>query len=146
MKEINTQLAAERAAKLFNSGWNCAESVFMAVYEQAGDGEAPVNLLTPLGGGLGCGKTCGALTGAIVSLGLGYGRNQPDATAKQRAYAKARDIGRSFRESFHSTDCWELTDFEENEKKKKLICTPMVCKAAELASEMLNSRAREADE
>jgi len=30
---INIDNIADRAVKLFNSGWNCAESVFLAVSE-----------------------------------------------------------------------------------------------------------------
>lgn len=137
VRKINTNRVAERAGELFNSGWNCAESVFLAIHDQISNGEPPVNLLTALGGGLGSRKTCGALTGAAVALGLGYGRKIPDKAAKRLAYAKANKLYRAFRESFHSTDCWELTDCEENEEQRKRICTPVVKRAAELTATLL---------
>ena len=74
MRTIDPIKAVKRADELFHSGWNCAESVFVAIHEQAGEGEAPVQLLTALGGGMGCKRTCGALSGATVALGIAYGR------------------------------------------------------------------------
>jgi C_GCAxxG_C_C family probable redox protein len=128
----------ERAAELFESGWNCAESVFLAVCEALGVGEPPVEFLTALGGGFGSRKTCGSLTGAIVALGLRYGRKQIDPAAKKLAYVKANELYRSFRQDFHSTECWELTNCEVNENERKRICAPLVRRAAELASQALH--------
>ena len=70
MTAIDPMSAVKRADELFHSGWNCAESVFVAIREQAGEGQAPVQLLTALGGGMGCKRTCGALSGATVALGI----------------------------------------------------------------------------
>ena len=51
---IDIDNIADRAVKLFNSGWNCAESVFLAVSEDiAQKNKFNVNLLTTLGGGIG---------------------------------------------------------------------------------------------
>ena len=97
MKRINPKQAAGKADKLYHSGWNCAESVFLAIHDQIGEGEAPVQLLTPLGGGMGCKRTCGALSGAIVALGLTYGRTSPEDGAKKAAYAQANELCKAFR-------------------------------------------------
>ena len=132
MKTIDTQLAAQRADDFFHSGWNCAESVFLAIHEQAGEGQAPVRLLTPLGGGMGSKRTCGALGGAMVSLGLVCGRTTPDEAAKKAAYAQASALCKSFRERFHSIDCWELTSPYDNEPDRKRACTGFVRTAVEL--------------
>jgi Bacterial regulatory protein, Fis family len=48
MRAIDPMSAVKRAEELFHSGWNCAESVFVAIHEQAGEGQAPVQLLTAL--------------------------------------------------------------------------------------------------
>ena len=82
MRAIDPINVANRADELFHSGWNCAESVFVAIHEQAGDGEAPVQLLTALGGGMGCKRTCGALSGATVALGIAYGRTRAVTASK----------------------------------------------------------------
>jgi len=126
-----------RARELFESGWNCAEAVFLAIHEHFCDCEPPVNLLTSLGGGLGSKKTCGALTGAVVALGLRYGRTAPDRAAKELAYAKAQQLLKAFRESFHATDCWELTSTAENENERKRLCAGLVRTAAESAARLL---------
>jgi C_GCAxxG_C_C family probable redox protein len=130
-------MAVERGAELFHLGWNCAESVFMAIYEQAGDGEVPVYLVTPLGGGMGCKRTCGALSGATVSLGLAYGRTSPDEGAKKLAMAKSRELCHAFRERHHSIDCWELTSACENDEAGKCECAELVRTAVELACELM---------
>ena len=140
MRTIDHVSAVKRADELSHSGWNCAESVFMAIHEQAGEGETPVQLLTALGGGMGCKRTCGALSGAIVSLGLAYGRTSPDEGAKKVASAKAREICKGFRERFHSIDCWELTSGYENEQDKKRACTELIRTAVELVCDLMAER------
>lgn len=143
MSTINPHKATMRAEELFMSGWNCAESVFTAIYEQIHDDDVPVYMVTALGGGMGSWKTCGALIGAIVALGLGYGRTQPDSAAKKLAYAKAHELITKFRELFHSTECWELTNCELSESERKANCNQFVLKATELAAELLNQMQKE---
>lgn len=140
MRAIDSGRAAEKADSLFHSGWNCAESVFVAIHEQAGEGEAPVRLMTALGGGMGCKRTCGALSGAVVSLGLAYGRTIPDEAAKKLAMSKARELCKGFREKHHSIDCWELTSGYENEDDRKRGCTALVRTAAELVCQLMAER------
>ena len=137
MKTIDNRKAAEKADELFHSGWNCAESVFLAIHEQIGEGQAPVQLLTPLGGGMGSKRTCGALSGAMVALGLVYGRTSPDDAAKKVAMAKAKRLCTAFRERFHSIDCWELTSGCENEQDRKRACAVLVRTAAELVCALI---------
>ena len=134
MTMIDNHKAAEKADELYHAGWNCAESVFLAIHEQIGEGEAPVQLLTPLGGGMGCKRTCGALSGAVIALGLAYGRTSPDEAAKRIASTKANELCGAFRERFHSIDCWELTSGYDNEQDRKRGCTMLVRTAAELAA------------
>jgi C_GCAxxG_C_C family probable redox protein len=137
MRAIDPTSAVKRAEELYHSGWNCAESVFVAIHDQAGEGDAPVQLLTALGGGMGCKRTCGALTGATVALGLAYGRTSPDEGAKKLASAKARELCTGFRERFHSIDCWELTSGYENEQDRKRGCAALVTTAVELVCELM---------
>jgi C_GCAxxG_C_C family probable redox protein len=136
MRAIDPVSAVKKADELFHSGWNCAESVFAAIHSQVGEGEAPVQLLTALGGGMGCKRTCGALSGAAVALGLVYGRTSPDEGAKKIASAKARDLCKAFREKHHSMDCWELTSGYEDADRKRH-CTELVGTAVELVCELI---------
>ena len=55
---------------------NCAQSSFLALSEQFGLGnDDMVKALTPIPGIAERGETCGAVTGALLALGLVYGRN-----------------------------------------------------------------------
>ena len=70
----------QRAVDNFKSGLNCAESVFTAIQAEL-DTDLPPEVMCMVtgfgsGGGL-YGGTCGSLNGAIVALGLVYGRRQP---------------------------------------------------------------------
>jgi len=137
---IESTSAVHRAGELFHSGWNCAESVFLAIHEQAGEGPAPVHLLTAFGGGMGCKRVCGALTGATAALGLAYGRTTPDEGAKKIAMAKARDLCKAFREKHHSMDCWELTSGFDNDEDRRRNCTALVRTATEVACALMAER------
>ena len=132
--------AGESAAELFNSGWNCAEAVFLAIHEQMNGHEPPVNLVTPLGRGLGSKRTCGAVTGAAVALGLGYGRKKTDRGTKEVAYDKVRQLLDAFQATFHSLDCEELIRSAENESGRKRRCPRLVQAAAESAARLLQEK------
>jgi len=136
--EHRAQRAAEEADRLFHSGWNCAESVFQAVHKEFSQQEPPVELLTTMGGGMGCRKACGAVSGAVLSLGLVFGRKHPDEAAKKIAGSKAHDLCKAFREEFHSLDCWELIADFEDEQARKRGCTRFVRRAAGLACELMS--------
>ncbi|MBI5086039.1 MAG: C-GCAxxG-C-C family protein [Acidobacteria bacterium] len=81
MTTMNAEIAADRADQLFNTGWNCAESVFVALHQQAGVDQPPVHLMTPLGGGMGCKRTCGALRPRRANSASGFSRGSIRWTA-----------------------------------------------------------------
>ena len=62
--------------KLFDSGFNCAQSVVSVFAEEHGtDPELMLRIASPFGGGYGgSGNTCGALTAAFMVIGARYGR------------------------------------------------------------------------
>ena len=133
---INIDSIADRAVKLFNSGWNCSESVFLAVSENIVQKDNfNVNLLTALGGGIGhSGLTCGALTGAVVVIGIKYGRKEIDAQAKQKAYIISKNIVTKFRGRFQTVNCSELLKKVKDKDHKKRLCSEYVRQAAKLAA------------
>jgi C_GCAxxG_C_C family probable redox protein len=63
------------------------------------------------GGGIGRkGSVCGALTGGVLALGLAMGRMDPkDAAARDRIYAKARELYERFEREFGTVLCYNLT-------------------------------------
>jgi len=103
----------------------------------------PPEYATCFGGGIGgCGSTCGALSGAVLVLGAFFGRTRPHPRDKRQAYSAAAEVFRSFRESFHSTQCWELTADEGSRSRRTEICPPYVRRAAQLVMEVLASTPR----
>ena len=81
----------QRAVDNFKSGLNCAESVFTAILAEL-DTDLPPEVMCMVtgfgsGGGL-YGGTCGSLNGAIVALGLVYGRRQPPSGTPEEKKAQ----------------------------------------------------------
>lgn len=103
-------VAAEAAARHFDGGHNCAESVLRVFAEDRGR-EDLIRLATGFGGGMGRdGDQCGALSGAVLAIGLLMGRDDPeDREAKERCYDAVREVRRRFREACGRTDCRDLT-------------------------------------
>jgi C_GCAxxG_C_C family probable redox protein len=64
----------ERAAELFASGYNCAQSVLGPFCEDDGlDLKTALKLSNGFGGGVRCGEICGAASGAVMAIGLKCG-------------------------------------------------------------------------
>lgn len=83
-------------------------------------------IATGFGGGMARhGETCGALTGAIMALGLKYGREEAaDLQAKMDTYDKVEALLQAFKDQFGSAVCFDLVgcDFrteEGNERFKR---------------------------
>jgi C_GCAxxG_C_C family probable redox protein len=94
---------------LFNSGFNCAESVLTSAKERLGVRSSMVpRVATGFGAGVGRkGSLCGALTGAVMAIGLAYGR-QKQSQDREKAYALARRTFDRFKARFGSPYCMEL--------------------------------------
>lgn len=101
----------EQAASIFSQGFNCAQAVFSAYAPLQGLEEATA---LRIAGGLGAGmgrlqEVCGAVTGAILLIGLKYGKVQPDDNAaRERTYQKVRELVDQFRRIHGSINCREL--------------------------------------
>lgn len=105
--------AAERAVELFLSGWNCSESVLMAVAEQLGfEGEWIPRVATAFGGGIArTGQVCGAISGALIALGWARGRDSSEQ-APDEVHACGRRFLDGFLQRFPSTSCRMLIDID----------------------------------
>lgn len=143
--------AKELALAEFAKGFNCAESVLLGIVE-ALEMDVPVvpRIATGFGAGAAAnGEICGALTGAIMALGLLYGRDEPDQEKKNALYEKVNIIVDSFKEEFGAVRCIELTEVDMRTPKgmqlaaeRKLhidFCPKFVAFAAELAAKKINS-------
>jgi C_GCAxxG_C_C family probable redox protein len=142
----------ERAVHRFSEGFNCSQSIVSAYAEQFGlDEETAMKIAAGFGGGMGrLGRTCGAVTGALMVLGLRYGRNSPDQAAKERVYAQIQEFTERFNARNSSLTCKGLLGIDistpeghELARKKQLFttaCPRFVRDAAEVLEEMLKNQ------
>ena len=88
----------------FYNGYNCAQSVLSVFAEELGiSKDTCLKLASPFGSGIAyMQETCGAVSGALMAIGLKYGRGK-DGTKedKERAY----DMSCHFIEEFKKTTC-----------------------------------------
>ena len=141
---------SEIAAEVFSKGFNCAQAVLSSHCE--GLGLDPV-LAKKVAGAFGAGmanngETCGAVTGALMLIGLKYGKyREDDTTAKADTIRISNAYMEKFKEQFGSVKCRDLinVDFKnEAEAAKaresgvfKTICPKFIKKSVELVGEFL---------
>lgn len=111
-----------QAIEEFDRGFSCAEAVFLAGSRGLGIEDPLIpKVATGFGGGLSRTKSlCGAVSGAVLVLGLKYGRAvlEDDRSA---ILDKVKELVADFRQEFKSDNCFELTglDFDSPEGQKE---------------------------
>ena len=100
----------KRAVSLYNSGFNCAQSVLAVFCEDYNINiDTALKLSSGLGGGFRCGEICGAVSGAVLTIGLKYGQNDADdEVSKAECNNKTVEFINLFREKHGSIACREL--------------------------------------
>lgn len=90
-------------------GFLCSESVIKASAEYMGASWDRIPAIaTGLGGGIGItGDICGALTGAVLALGLAYGRSTPDQDPFPCAI-HVQELVEQFQKRFGSVNCPDI--------------------------------------
>ncbi len=81
----NAMLDAERAVSCLKEGLNCSQAI-VSTYSVRHDlkRELAIKISTAFGGGINLmGKTCGAVTGALMVIGLKYGRTKTPLMASE---------------------------------------------------------------
>lgn len=121
----------ERATELFESGYNCAQAVFVPTAEKMGiDFDTAMQIASSLGGGLACGdETCGAVLGMCMAYGLKAGVSTCDAGIKAAHGAKTRALIAAFREKHKDLSCKALKVPED-----RAVCVALVQEAVELVA------------
>lgn len=112
MADVTSTELTDRAVKLFNSGYNCAQATLCAFAGRIPVGEAMLRrVASDFGGGMsGTRETCGAVTGMLMALGLLKGYDDvSDAALKQKLYAEGRELMDSFKTEFGTLNCAELS-------------------------------------
>jgi len=108
---INIEERAEQAVMYFKSGYNCAQSVYMAYADLFGmSQEMAARIASPMGAGMGrMREVCGTVSGAALVTGLAIPCDNPsDIAAKTRCYALVQKIAERFRQENGSIICREL--------------------------------------
>lgn len=101
----------DQVQALFESGYNCAQSVFVAYCDLFGiSREMGLKLSCSLGGGYArMREMCGAVSGMALICGLACGNADPsDQAAKTENYTKTREMIERFRQENGSYLCREL--------------------------------------
>ena len=103
----------KKAVNYHKRKFNCAQSVFTVFGQDFGISEDDcLKLSCAFGGGMGRKQNvCGAVTGALMALGLKYGKgiNDPEEN-KMLTYSKTSEFFRQFSKLNGSIVCRELLD------------------------------------
>lgn len=150
--------AMERRAKgLLLRSQNCAQAVFATLCEGHDlDGGPILRALTPFPGLALRGETCGAVTGALLALGLVYGRDElTDWKGYLRSLPPARRFCSQFAAENGGTACRAILEaklgrgYDLADKAQALqyaasggpaACSQVVASAVRLASQLIERR------
>jgi C_GCAxxG_C_C family probable redox protein len=150
MTSTKKESAADQAAAMFHQGYNCAESVLLAATSGL-NAESPLlpRLASGFGGGVSrCQLLCGALSGAVMAIGLKFGRDTA-ADPRDPAYTRVRGLLAGFQDRFGALDCRTLTGYdfadpvqaaENGERVHNEVCTAYVRFAAAEAEKLLTGK------
>jgi C_GCAxxG_C_C family probable redox protein len=117
----------DKSIEYFRNKFNCSQSVFTVFGTDHGLPEDDcLKVSCAFGGGMGRQQyTCGAVTGALMAIGLKYGKALNDTEEKkQLTYSKTRDFFAEFIKLHGSTNCRELLnglDLNNPEDHEKII-------------------------
>jgi len=120
--QTNRNEIANSAVSKFLSGYNCAESILLTMAGHQGV-KSPLipKIATPFGGGMArSGSICGCVTGALMYIGLKFGRTQCTED-REKAYAVTASFLSAFERKFGSLICYELIgcDFRTSNGQKR---------------------------
>jgi C_GCAxxG_C_C family probable redox protein len=147
----------ERAIEILNLSGNCAQSSFATLQEIFDlDSKDILKALTPFPGLALRGEVCGAVIGALMALGLVYGRED---LSNKRGYVaslpSARRFCAKFSVEFGSTSCTSILEsklgknFDLASSKGsqeyllaggQKVCGEVVGRAVEIAAELIKKR------
>ena len=108
---LDIESRAEQAVTFFKSGYNCAQSVYMAYADLFDmDPKTAAIIAAPLGAGMGrMREVCGTVSGAALVAGLAIPCVDPhDLDPKTRCYSLVQQVAERFRQENGSIICREL--------------------------------------
>lgn len=144
------KVTEEFAAECFKTGIDCSQIVMGYASGRAGMSSSDaLKVSAAFGGGMWCGRTCGAVSGALMALGLKYGYSEPGMTEQKNCLlAKKAEFEKRFSEVHGSVVCRDILgglnlanpdDMNRIMEKNLLftLCPKVVCTACSLLDEMI---------
>ena len=140
----------KRSLELFESKFNCAQSVFASFSKELGiDEKQALKIGGCFGSGMRKGEVCGACTGALMVLGLKYGQSE---VGDMESKLKSDDVCVKFLEKFESLNgsyiCNDLLNCDIRTKEGveyaiennlfTEVCPKMVESATLIVEELIN--------
>ncbi len=139
------------AVALFESGYNCAQSVFVAYADLFGmDKETAKRLSSPMGAGMGrMREVCGTVSAMALLAGLEGGNTDPEnEEAKREIYETVRRLSGEFKKRHGTIICRELLGIDGMEESAapslrtkeyyaSRPCSKFVASAAEIVERLL---------
>jgi len=143
-----------RAIEYFRNKFNCSQSVLTTFGPEYGLSEdESLRIATAFGAGMGRQQhICGAITGALMVLGLKYGKGLNDPEEKKiYTYLKTKEFFDEFRRLNGSVNCLDLLegldinnpdDHKKIEEKNFFVfrCEKYVSDAVNILSKMLEQK------
>lgn len=143
---------SDSAVGIFNNGFNCSQAVLISHCEELGlDRETALKIACGFGGGMGhTGEICGAVTGAILLIGLKYGKYKfEDLESKAKTYNFVRKYTDLFKMKYGSINCMDLIKFDLRNEDEVIkaresgvfdsICLKIVQDSVELVEEIIGN-------
>lgn len=136
----------EKAAQMFNTSHNCAQSVLTSFNDKTGlteDLSCRISCAFGAGGGRRQ-YQCGAVSGALLAISAVHGRGlHDDSSVQDKTYSLTRDFLARFEEKHGTLECRKLLDGADlmtpegqtkfkSENMKKDRCTIFVKDAVEI--------------
>ena len=142
---------SEKAVSVFSEGFSCSQATLSAFASEFGLGdELALKVSCAFGGGVShLGILCGAISGALMVIGLKYGRTKKeDEEAKIETYRLANEFVKKFRERNSCINCNELLDCDistpegikiaKEKRGNPNFCPKFVQDAVEILEEMIS--------
>ncbi|MCB2197509.1 MAG: C-GCAxxG-C-C family protein [Bacteroidetes bacterium] len=142
-----------KALSYFNNSFNCAQSVLTTFGPELGLGKDEcLRIATAFGAGMGKQQhVCGAVSGALMVLGLKFGKalNDPESN-KENTYDKAAEFLKRFESKNESIYCKQLLQELDMKKEKDLIkihelglfetdCINYIKQAVDITEQLINN-------
>ena len=141
---------ADDAVALFQQGFSCSQAVLSVFAQHFGlERETALRISQEFGAGIAyTNDICGALSGAIMVIGLRYGRTTAeDKTAKEKTYAVVGEFLKQFKQRNGSVECTRLLGYNLSDpqqvaeaRKDKVVmarCPAFVRDAVELVEKLI---------